>query len=225
MRQLQLISQSPSCSIAFLSSLAKSWFLPLFSLSFNFTQWFAEIAESTTRQVLFFPFFILFIYFFFFFFVLFLFFFWLLLGLVVWLRLGVQFVSQNQNFVCLILQYRSWFVQITLIRMVKFHFLAQFPVDHLPYPVVFSHILFARFCYIRLLCDWTFRLYHLHLLRLIYFCLNIVSSYGVICAAVRRDSISLLRFPFLSQRKFSRVRFCLFVAWNIFTVFLPIFLF
>ena len=43
----------------FFSSLARSSYLSLFSLSFTFTQWSAETAESTIRQVSFFLFFFL----------------------------------------------------------------------------------------------------------------------------------------------------------------------
>ena len=42
-----------------------------------------------------------------------------------------------------ILQDRCWVVQIPFVRMVKFQFLAQFPVDHLTHPVLFSLILFG----------------------------------------------------------------------------------
>ena len=42
----------------------------------------------------------------------------------------------------LILQDGFWFIHISFICMVKFKFLPQFPVDHLPYPVVSSLILF-----------------------------------------------------------------------------------
>ena len=56
--------------------------------------------------------------------------------------------------------------------------------------------------FIRLLCDWLFRLYH-HITYICYF----VASYlfliwlvlmALFCAAIRRDSVSLLRLPFLS---------------------------
>ena len=58
-------------------------------------------------------------------------------------------------------------------------------------------------CCIRLLCDWSFGLCHriayiycyiLPILALIWLVLMALS-----CAAIRRDSVSLLRFPFLSQ--------------------------
>ena len=63
------------------------------------------------------------------------------------------------------------------------------------------------------------------LLRLVYFCFHVVLM-ALFCAAIRRDSVSLLRFPFHSHVKFSHVRLCLFVDWNIHrVVFLPIFIF
>ena len=67
---------------SFFSSLARSRHLSFFSLSFSFILWSAWTAMSTTRQVLF----------------LLLLFFgggWLSLCLVVWPRLGDQFLSQN----------------------------------------------------------------------------------------------------------------------------------
>ena len=56
------------------------------------------------------------------------------------------------EFVRLIFQDRFWFVYIPFVHKVKF--LAQFPVDHLSHPVISSLIFF------RLICDWSFRLYH-----------------------------------------------------------------
>ena len=52
--QLQLVSRSPSCSIVLFSSLARSRYLSLFSLSFNFAPWSARTAKSTIRPDLFF---------------------------------------------------------------------------------------------------------------------------------------------------------------------------
>ena len=68
LHHLLLISPSPSCSFVcllfFFSSLAGSWYLSLFYLSFNFSLWSTGTAKSTIRQFLFF----LFLLFFFFFF-------------------------------------------------------------------------------------------------------------------------------------------------------------
>ena len=47
-----------------------------------------------------------------------------------------------ENFVHLILQDGFWVVFILLVHRVKFQFFAQFPVDHVPHPVVSSFVLF-----------------------------------------------------------------------------------
>ena len=44
------------------------------------------------------------------------------------------------NFVCLIFQDGVWVTRILFVYMVKFKILGQFPVDLLPYPVVFTLI-------------------------------------------------------------------------------------
>ena len=63
------------------------------------------------------------------------------------------------------------------------------------------------------------------MLHLVYSCFDLVLM-ALFCAAIRRDSVSLLWFPFLSHVKFSHVRFHLFVTWNVHSaVFLPIFVF
>ena len=59
---------------------SKAWYLSFFSLSFNFTLWSAGTTKSTILQVILFC--------------------WQLQGLVIWLRLGDQFVSQNPSGVC-----------------------------------------------------------------------------------------------------------------------------
>ena len=62
---------------------------------------------------------------------------------------------------------------------------------------------------IHLLCDWSFRLCH-HIIYISYFvtsCLFLLwhNPYGVFCAAIKRDSVSLNRFLFLSHvQVFSR---------------------
>ena len=43
------------------------------------------------------------------------------------------------NFVCFILSSGFSFVRVSLSSMIKFQFLVQFPVDHLPIPVVYYH--------------------------------------------------------------------------------------
>ena len=91
------------------------------------------------------------------------------------------------------------------IYSVKFKLLAQFPVDHPAHPVMSSIVLFlckfAAFAYymidgfVSITTQPTFAV----LLRLIYFRFDMTGSYGVVFAAIRRDSFSLLRFPFFSH--------------------------
>ena len=52
--QLHLISLFPSCSIVFVSFLARSRYLSIFSFSFNFILWSIGMAKFTIWQVLFF---------------------------------------------------------------------------------------------------------------------------------------------------------------------------
>ena len=107
------------------SSLAKTRYLSLFSVSFIFTPWSACTAKSTFRQVLYFL----------------LFFGFRFLGergryyhkfLARWG--DYSFVSQN--FERLIRRDGFWVVHMPLVRIVKFKFFARFPVDHIPHPVM-----------------------------------------------------------------------------------------
>ena len=108
---------------SFYSLLARSKYVALFSLSFSFTLWSAEMAKST----------ILFFFFSFF---------WLSLGLVIWLKLDDPFLSQNSPKSCLIFQGGLWIIPIPFVRMVRLKLLSQLPVDHLAHPVVSSLILY-----------------------------------------------------------------------------------
>ena len=69
------------------------------------------------------------------------------------------YVKIPENFVRLIFLDGFWIVRIVFVRMVKFKFLAQFPVDHLPQPVVSCLKLFFALTYSIKLCDWWF-IYH-----------------------------------------------------------------
>ena len=66
---------------------------------------------------------------------------------------------------------------------------------------IYSYTLFPLICCIRLQYDWSFRLYH----HIIYPCYLVVSYLFLLkhCLSLwhsfRRDSVSLLRFPFLSH--------------------------
>ena len=85
-----------------------------------------------------------------------------------------------------------------------------------------ANTLFALICCICLLYDWSFLLCNFigsHILALPQLLLM-----ELFCATLRRDSVSLLWFPFLSNVKFSREWFHLFVIGHFHTViFLPIF--
>ena len=87
------------------------------------------------------------------------------------------FLSQK----CLILQDGFWVLHIPFVHMVKFKLLAQFPVDHLVYPVVSSLIRFLRlvtaFAYYvidRFLSITTWPTLAI-LLRLVYSCFYFIS--------------------------------------------------
>ena len=102
---------------------------------------------------------------------------------------------------CFIFQDSYWVVHVTFVRMVKFRFLAQLPVNHHAHPVVSLSVLI---CCIRLLYDWSFRLYHhnLHLLFCwVLFILVLIwlVLMALFCTAIRGNSVSLLRFLFLSR--------------------------
>ena len=136
-----------------------------------------------------------------------------------------------ENFMRLVLQDRFWFVHIPFIRMVKFQFIALFPVDHLTHSVVSCLILslywFASSTYYvidRFISITTLPTFAI-LLRLIYACFDIVGPYNVILCCYQKRFSFILRFPFLSH---VQVFLCeiSFVAWNVHRViFLPIFVF
>ena len=88
---------------------------------------------------------------------------------------------------------------------------------HLSYPAS----LFVLIYWIPLFCDWLFCLYH----GIIYICYFVASDLFSLwqcqflwscCVLLYEETQSLsLGFPLLTMSKFSLVRFCLFVAWNI----------
>ena len=100
-------------------------------------------------------------------------------------------------------------------------------MDHLSNPVVSSLLLFCVYL-LHSLIMWliisSLSPYNLHLLFCCALSLIILVFLAMFCVANRRSSVSLLKFPFLSHVKFSRMRFLMSVAWNIPTVvFHPIF--
>ena len=163
---------------SFFNYLARSRYLSLFSHSFSFILW---SAKSTILQI----------------------FFSLLIiirsGLLAEIRWSVC-MSKSQ-FVCVIFYDRCWVVHIPFVGMVKFKYLAHFPVDHLAHTVVSSLILllcqFAAFAYYMIDC------FICH--RIAYICYFVASYLSppwydwFLCAAIRRDSVSHLKFPFLSH--------------------------
>ena len=111
------------CHYSYFSSLARSRYLSLFSLSFIF---YSVVCRDDKFHYSAGSLFLC------------------LLSLVlVWPRLGDMFVSQNPRELCASYSPgRIRGVPIPLIHMVKFQFLAQLPVDHLDHAVVSSLILF-----------------------------------------------------------------------------------
>ena len=92
-------------------------------------------------------------------------------------------------------------VHIPVFRSVKYKLLTQLPVDYIPHPVVFGLILFLHF--IRLLCDWSFRICH-HITCIVIFGVSFLLAFYIVLmalfyAAIRRDSVWFLRFSFLSH--------------------------
>ena len=79
--------------------------------------------------------------------------------------------------------------------MVNFKLLERFPVDHLPHPVVIRLIL--SFCQFTAFANGEICKSAI-LLRLIYSCLDIVLI-ALFCVAIRRYSVFLFRFSFLSH--------------------------
>ena len=87
--------------------------------------------------------------------------------------------------------------------MLKLKFFAQLPGDYFSHPIVSSLIFFGGLIYyIRLFYDWPFHLlpHNIHLLFccLVYFCVKKLVLMALFCAAVRKDSVFLLGFHFLS---------------------------
>ena len=123
-------------------------------------------------------------------------------------------------------------MHIQLVCIVKFKFLARFPVDPLSHPVVSTLYVVALICCIHLLCEWSLHLYH-RLTYIFYFvviCLVLLwySRSLWLCFLLLSEEIQFLSNVSLSlaMSMFSGVRFRFFVAWNVHrVVFLPSFAF
>ena len=111
----------------------------------------------------------------------------ILLGLFVWPKLDEQFGSQNHRGCCEshspgeILGY-AYIISL----LVKYKFLAQFPVDHLVHTVVLTHsVLSSCIC---LTSYWSFRLYR-HIIYICRFIITIIIIWAFLTPA------SLYSFP------------------------------
>ena len=103
----------------------------------------------------------------------------------------------QENFVLLILQVRFRVVQIPLVCMVKLKFLGRFPVDHFPHLVV---SLFVIISCVRLIVSSPspHSLYLLFCRVSSIFASTLFVLMALSSAAIRRDSVSLLRFSLLN---------------------------
>ena len=121
------------------------------------------------------------------------------LGLVVWPRLGDQFVTHNPWF---------WAVHIAIIRIVKFKLLA--PSRLITFLTQWCLVL-NSFCANsqHSLTVWLIVSSLLpHNIHLLFFChlsilaLKLLVLMTLFCAAIKKDSVSFIKFPFLSHVQF-----------------------
>ena len=126
----------------FFNSVVRSRYLSFFWLSFNFTLWSAGTAKSTILQVLYSI--------------------WLLSGLVVWVRLGDPFVSQNPRRVCAFhLPGQILGCAYSICSYGQISIFCTIPWESSSQPsCVLSYMLSVIVYCIRLLCHWSFRIYH-----------------------------------------------------------------
>ena len=131
---------------SFFNSLARSRYLSFFSPSFSFILWSAGTVKSTILQ----------------------FFFFLLIiirsGRLAEIRWSVC-MSKSHRSLCVSFSGTSagfCIYHLLVWSVVKFTFLAHFPVDPFAHPVVsrLIHTPSVLICCIHLLCDWSFRLCH-----------------------------------------------------------------
>ena len=106
-------------------------------------------------------------------------------------------------------------------NMVKFQFLAQWSVNHFVPLVASSFLLFFTNLQFSLIMWCIISYLSPHNLHILFcwdfpiFALTLLVLITLSCAAIKRYPVSLLRFFFLTMSKFSRVRFRLFIVWNI----------
>ena len=85
----------------------------------------------------------------------------------------------------------------TIVHYCQVSVLAQFPGYHFYKPIMFSHILFPALCCYNPFVIAITKSTLPNLSQIIDFSLNVIDPDGMFCAAIRRDSVSLLMFPFL----------------------------
>ena len=187
---------------SFFNSLARSRYLSLFSHSFSFILWSAGTAKSTILQILFYFIFLLII---------------IRSGLRVEIRWSVC-ISKSHRSLCVsfsrtgsglcihhllawsdlnFLHISQWITLPTQSCLVLYSFCANLLhslIMWLMVPSLSPHSLHLLFCCV------------LSILALIWLVLM-----ALFCAAIRRDSVSLLKFPFLAMSRFCRARCCLLV--------------
>ena len=111
------------------------------------------------------------------------------------------------EYIVRIVHNRFWVVHISFICGVKFKLIAQFPVDQYAHPILSSLILFfsGLTCWFRLLYWLSISSLSSHNLHLLFCCILLIFALiwmvliELFWAAIRRDSVSLLKFPFLSH--------------------------
>ena len=176
-------------SFSFFNSLASTKYLSFFSHSLSFILWSAGTVKSTILEILFFLLLLLII---------------MRSGLLVvlrwscvcqspigayvsfsrtsaWLCIYPLFLRSNLNF----LHISQWITLATLSCLVLYSFCANFLHSLIMWLIVSSlspHSLHLLFCWV------------ISILALMWFVLMVLS-----CAAIRRDFVSLLKFPFLGK--------------------------
>ena len=172
---------------SFFNSLARSRYISFFSLSFSIILWLAGTAKSTIFQVLYF-------------------FCWLLLGLVFWPRLGDLCICQSHMSLCVLFSRTGKeLCKYHLFVWSNLNFLHISQWITLPTP---SCLVLYSFCgnLLHSLIMWLMVSSLLpHSLHLLFCC--VLSIFALIWlvltalfwAAIRRNSVSLLIFPFLKH--------------------------
>ena len=128
-----------------------------------------------------------------------------------------------------------WIVDIPFVLIVKFKFLAPLPVNHHDHPVVSSlyhflcHLLHSLITWLIVLSQSQLNLYLLFFCVLSFLVLIRLVHMAFFSAAIRRDSVSLLRLPFLSYiQVFSYDMLlisCLKHSWSFFFAFVYIYIY